>query len=116
GLDRADLYSAGTLVTAPHGHGTEHEDIPTISSADQAQAAVDARIAEGSDYIKIVYDDGRTFGPRIPTLDRATMKAVVEAAHARKLLAVVHIASVPGARDVLESGADGLVHLSPDRV
>jgi len=21
-LDRADLYSAGTLVTAPHGHGT----------------------------------------------------------------------------------------------
>jgi hypothetical protein len=33
GLDRADLYSAGTLVTAPGGHGTEHEDIPTIVSA-----------------------------------------------------------------------------------
>ena len=116
GLDRADLYSAGNLVTAPHGHGTEHEDIPTISSANQAQAVVDARIAEGSDFIKIVHDDGMTFGPRpIPTIDQETMRAVVEAAHARMLLAVVHIGSVPGARDALMSGADGLVHLSPDR-
>ena len=32
--------------------------IPTIASAADAQAFVDARIAEGSDYIKIVYDDG----------------------------------------------------------
>ena len=115
GLDRADLYSAGTLVTAPHGHGTEHADIPTISSPDQAQMVVDARIAEGSDYIKIVYDDGRTFGPPIPTIDQRTLKAVVDAAHARQRLALVHIGSVPGARDALESGADGLVHLSPDR-
>src|SRR5947207_8354967 len=115
GLDRADLYSAGTLVTAPHGHGTEYADIPTISSADQAQAVVDARIAEGSDYIKIVYDDGRTNGRTIPTIDLPTLKALVEAAHARRLLAVVHIGSVPGARDALEAGADALVHLSYDR-
>lgn len=115
GLDRADLYSAGTLITAPHGHGTEYQDIPTISSPDQAQMVVDARIAEGSDYIKIVYDDGRTFGPPIPTIDRPTLKAVVDAAHARQRLALVHIGSVSGARDALESGADGLVHLSPDR-
>ena len=57
----ADLFSAGTLVTAPHGHGTEYGiPIPTISSPDEAQAFVDARIAEGSDYIKIIYDDGKT--------------------------------------------------------
>jgi imidazolonepropionase-like amidohydrolase len=115
GLDRADLYSAGMLVTAPHGHGTEYEDIPTLSSAEQAQAFVDARIAEGSDYIKIVYDDGRGAGRPMPTLDLATLRAVIDAAHARKLLAVVHIGSVPGARDALETGADGLVHLSVDR-
>jgi hypothetical protein len=115
GLDRADLYSAGTLVTAPHGHGTEHADIPTISSPAEAGMVVDARIAEGSDFIKIVYDDGRTFGPPIPTIDRPTLKAVVDAAHARRRLAVVHIGSVPGARDALESRADGLAHLSPDR-
>ena len=59
--DRADLRSAGTLVTAPGGHGTEFGlKIPTITAPEQAQAFVDARIAEGSDYIKIVYDDGRS--------------------------------------------------------
>ena len=46
--------------------------IPTLASAADAQAFVDARIAEGSDYIKIVYDDGAAYGMRSPTLDRAT--------------------------------------------
>ena len=55
----ADLLSAGTLVTAPRGHGTEYGiPIPTITTPDEAQAFVDARVAEGSDYIKIIYDDG----------------------------------------------------------
>jgi len=55
----ADLRSAGTLVTAPGGHGTVYGlSIPTLSSPEQAQAFVDALIAEGSDYIKIVYDNG----------------------------------------------------------
>src|SRR5689334_14074077 len=40
--DRADLLSAGTLVTAPGGHGTEYGvRIPTITSPDSAQAFVD---------------------------------------------------------------------------
>jgi hypothetical protein len=60
GLVRADLYSAELLVTCPHGHGTEWERIPTITAPAQAQPFVDARLAEGSDYIKIVYDDSRT--------------------------------------------------------
>jgi imidazolonepropionase-like amidohydrolase len=112
--ERADLFSAGTLVTAPGGHGTEYEAIPTLASPAAAQAFVDARLAEGSDYIKIVYDDNRTFGREIPTLDKATLMAVVVAAHRRHKLAVVHIGAVSGARDALEAGADGLVHLSPD--
>jgi imidazolonepropionase-like amidohydrolase len=115
GRDRADLFSAGLLVTAPGGHGTEWERIPTITSPGQAQSFVDARLREGSDYIKIVYDDNRTFGPIIPTIDRPTLAAVVQAAHARGKLAVVHIGAVEGARAALEAGADGLVHLSPDR-
>src|SRR5262245_2081626 len=44
--DRADLFSAGTLVTAPGGHGTEYGlEIPTITAPDEAQAFVDARLA-----------------------------------------------------------------------
>src|ERR1017187_4960769 len=115
-LGIADLHSAGTLVTAPGGHGTEYGlPIPTLSSPEQAQAFVDARIAEGSDYIKIVYDDGKAFGISFPTLGQETLKAVIAAAHARKKLAVVHIGSLQGAREAVEAGADGLAHLFTDR-
>ena len=113
--DRADLFSAGTLVTAPKGHGTEYGlVIPTISTPDSARALVDAIVAEGSDWIKIVYDDGRAYGMNTPTVSKETMRAVVAAAHARGKLAVVHIGSLQGARDAIEVGADGLVHTFED--
>src|SRR5579864_7862510 len=114
-LDFADLKSAGTLVTAPKGHGTEYGiAIPTITSPDEAQAFVDARIAEGSDYIKIIYDDGKAYGINIPTLSKETMTAVVVAAHKRGKLAVAHIGSLQGARDAIAAGVDGLMHLFVD--
>lgn len=114
-LDMADLRSAGTLVTAPKGHGTEYGiAIPTISSPAEAQSFVDARIAEGSDYIKIIYDDGKTYGVTIPTISKETMAAVIAAAHRRGKLAVAHIGSLQGARDAIESGVDGLAHLFVD--
>jgi len=106
----ADLFSAGTLVTVPHGHGTQFGiAIPTITQPEQAQAFVDARIAEGSDFIKIVMESGYGF----PSLDLATASAVIEAAHKRGKLAVVHIGNEKDARAVLAAGADGLVHLFP---
>ena len=115
-LDVADMRSAGTLVTAPHGHGTEYGIvIPTISSPDEAQAFVDARIAEGSDYIKLIYDDGSAYGRKIPTLSKETLAAVIATAHKRGKLAVVHIGSLAGALDAIDSGADGLMHLFTDK-
>jgi len=114
--DRADLLSAGTLVTAPGGHGTEYGlPIPTITSADEAQAFVDARIAEGSDYTKIVYDDGRAYGFSIPTISKDVLAAVIAAAHKRQKLAVVHIGDVEAAREAIAAGADGLVHVFCDQ-
>src|SRR5216684_3414325 len=93
----ADLRSAGNLATAPGGHGTEYGiSVPTLSSPGEAQAWVDARIAEGSDYIKIVYDDARTYGGHRPTLSKETMKAVIDAAHKRGKLAVIHIGDQQG--------------------
>ena len=82
--DVADFLTAGTLVTAPGGHGTEYGlIIPTISTPEEADTFVDARISEGSQFIKIVYDDGSAYGRPFPTIDRATMCAVVKAAHRR---------------------------------
>jgi imidazolonepropionase-like amidohydrolase len=115
GRETADFRSAGIRATAPKGHGTEYGmAIPTITSPGEAQAFVDTRIAEGSDYIKIVYDDGHTYGIKFATIDKPTMKALVDAAHARKKLAVVHIGDLAGARDAIDVGAKGLVHLFVD--
>jgi hypothetical protein len=77
---------------------------------------VDARIAEGSDYIKIILEDGSAFGGAIPTLDRPTVNALVIAAHKRHKLAVFHIGSYAEAREAVEAGADGLMHLFIDRL
>ncbi|MEA2465037.1 MAG: hypothetical protein QOJ98_2784, partial [Acidobacteriota bacterium] len=105
----------GTLVTAPRGHGTQFGmTIPTITTPDSAQAFVDARIAEGSDYIKIVLDDGHTYGMKLPTISADVLKAVIDAAHARKKLAVVHIGDLAGAQAAMNAGADALVHLFVD--
>jgi imidazolonepropionase-like amidohydrolase len=116
GLDRADLRSSGILATSPKGHGTEYGvEIPTLAGPAEAQAFVDARIAEGSDYIKIVYDDGATYGLHFPTLGKETLKAVIAAAHQRERLAVVHIGALADAREAIGDGADGLAHLFVDR-
>jgi imidazolonepropionase-like amidohydrolase len=110
--DRADLYSAGTLVTAPGGHGTEYGiKIPTLSDPSEAQAFVDARLAEGSDYIKLILDDATVYGGHRPTLSKETLAAAIAAAHKRGKLAVVHIATLQDAEDAINAGADGLAHL-----
>lgn len=114
-LDAADLRSSGTVVTVPKGHGTEYGiPIPTLTSAADAQSFVDARIAEGSDYIKIIYDDGSAYGISIPTLTKEELAAVIAAAHNRHKIAIVHIGSQAGARDAIEAGADGLAHTFED--
>ena len=111
-FDIADFRTAGTCVTSPAGHGTEEGfPIPTIKDPAEAQAFVDARIAEGSDYIKIMYD----FGDNYSVMSRETMAAVVKAAHKRGKLVPVHIGSYEGAIEAIEAGADGLAHLPHDR-
>jgi imidazolonepropionase-like amidohydrolase len=108
---QADIFSAGTLVTAPGGHGTEYGmKIPTLTGKDDAQSFVDARIAEGSHFIKVVLESGRKDHP-MNSLDLETVKAVIDAAHRRGKLAVVHISNADAARAALKAGADGLAHL-----
>ena len=80
---QADLYSAGTLATAPGGHGTEYGmAIPTLSTPAEAQGFIDARIAEGSHFIKIVMERGQP-GHALASLDIATVTALIKAAHRR---------------------------------
>ncbi len=112
----ADLWSAGTLATAPKGHGTQYGvPIPTLNNAGEAPAWVDERIAQGSDYIKIVLEDGSAHGHSLPTLDVATLKALVNSAQARKKLAHTHVATGASADDAIAAGANGLVRIFMDR-
>jgi imidazolonepropionase-like amidohydrolase len=118
--DRADLASirgAGTGATVPGGHPTQMDGgagarfVPTLSTPAEAEAFVAARIAEGSDFIKIIYGDQAVFGRALPTLDEPTIAALVAAAHARGRLTVAHISDERSARGAIAAGVDGLAHL-----
>ncbi len=114
--DRADLFSAGTLATSPGGHGTQFGlAIPTLTDPDEADAWVEARTAEGSDWIKAVLEDGSAFGLGYPTLNEATLEAVVTAAHARDLLVVTHVSTLNDAKAAIRAGTDGLAHSVVDK-
>ena len=108
---RADLFSAGVLVTVKGGHGTQFLPIPTLDDPEQAEAFVAARVAEGSDYIKIVYETGAAMGRPLPTHAPATLKRLVDAAHSHDKLAVFHVSTAPEARSAIDAGADGLMHM-----
>ncbi len=112
---RADLVSAGVLATAPGGHGTQFGiEIPTLTAPEEADGWVEGRLAEGSDFIKIVLEDGTMVGRPIPTLDPPTFRAVVDAAQRRDQLAVVHATTLTMAELAADAGVDGFVHLFRD--
>ncbi len=109
-MDMADLRTAATGVTVPRGHPTQMggPPVPTLAAGDDVQAFVDARIAEGADYIKIIYEHA------FPTLTKQQLEDVIAAVHRRNKLAVVHVSTQSEARDAIAAGADGLVHIFAD--
>jgi imidazolonepropionase-like amidohydrolase len=106
----ADIYGAGMIVTAPGGHGTEYgHPIPTLASAEDAPAFTDARIAEGSAFIKLILDN------HMNNLDAGEARAVVQAAHARGKMVVAHIGDREDADEAVGAGVDGLAHIFWDQ-
>ena len=113
----ADLFSAGMAATAPGGHGTQYGiPVDTLTGPNEAADWVRARKAEGSDWIKIIYEDGSAYGGTIPALSGETVAALVVAAHAEGLAAVVHVSTLERALEAVTLGADGLVHVWHDEV
>jgi imidazolonepropionase-like amidohydrolase len=112
----ADLWSAGTLATVPRGHGTQYGiAVPTLMQPAEADAFVAARFAEGSDFLKIVIENGSAFGQTTPSLQADSVAALVKAAKARGKLAVAHVSTQADAEVALAAGVDGLVHIAKDR-
>jgi imidazolonepropionase-like amidohydrolase len=110
--DEADPL-VSMLVTAPGAHGTEDPRVPvsTVTTARQCRDAVNSQLDAGASFVKLVYDSGAAWAPKpVPTLTREVLTACVEAAHARGVLAIVHVLDLREAREALEAGVDGLAH------
>jgi len=128
--DVADLRSAGVLATAPGGHpsqimtamppelrdqlGDAVGEFPTVTGTADAPAFVAARVAEGSDYLKVIIDHGTTAGAEIPVLSPDTVAALVSAGHEAGLRVLAHAASAADATTALDAGVDGLAHVPFD--
>jgi imidazolonepropionase-like amidohydrolase len=110
--DRADVRTAGVGATAPGGHPSQMggPPFPTVADSAAAAAFVDERFREGSDFLKIIYDNLPARGP-LPMLSRGALRALVAAAHAQNRLAVVHISTEEQAVAAIDAGADGLAHM-----
>ena len=103
---RADVFSAGHAMTAPGGHGTQFGgDVPTLAAGADGAAFANARMDEGSDFLKIIYDHWK------PTVSPEQIRAAAQAAGARGKLAVAHISTADEARTAVGAGVDGLAHL-----
>ncbi|TDK24403.1 amidohydrolase [Luteimonas aestuarii] len=116
---RADLWATGYAITAPGGHGTQYGfPVPTVDADTDIDAFIGERIDDGADFIKLIIEDLSAYGSarRLPTLTDAQVRATVAAAHARQRLAVAHVSTLATARDAIDAGADGLVHVFTDAV
>lgn len=116
----ADIRTSSGGATPTGGHPSPlvgllfEQPLPGLDDPKDAAAFVDARVAEGADYIKLVVEDGSIFGAELPMLSPEATDAVVQAAHERDRLAVAHVHTLDAARQALAAGVDGLVHLFLD--
>ncbi|WP_217428015.1 amidohydrolase family protein [Microlunatus speluncae] len=119
--DHADLRSAGVGAAAPGGHPSQlvqwgiYPAFPTVASIDQVDAFVADRVAEGADYLKILLEDGQTFGIETPALEPEVVRALVVAGRAAGLLTISHVSTHADADLAIDAGVDGLAHLFIDR-
>jgi imidazolonepropionase-like amidohydrolase len=116
----ADTYTAGIGATPPGGHPMElFKDMPagmamppTLAPGDDADVFMRARVAAGSDYIKVLQDDGTRPG-RTASLPAFTPERFVETLTAAKgtgKRVVVHIQQLADARIAVANRADALEH------
>ncbi|WP_411074911.1 amidohydrolase family protein [Streptomyces sp. cmx-4-7] len=104
-----DIRSAGAPAVAP---GSPQSRIPTfpadavLTGPEQADRFVRSRIAEGSDYIKIITDE--------PGLSPETVKAVTTAAHSAGRLVMAHATTTAMVVRALDAGVDMIHHVPMD--
>ncbi len=118
-FDRADLLSAGHVATLPEGYPhnfTPEIETPTLETPDEAAAFVAARVREGSDYLKLMIEDGTIAALDLQVLPRPVVRALTRATRNQGILAVAHVTEKVHARTAIEDGVDGLAHVFVDEL
>jgi imidazolonepropionase-like amidohydrolase len=82
------------------------ENMPVVDNSSEARSWVDGRVAEGSDFVKIVYDPIRG-----GSMTEETLRAIITASHNLGKKVWIHVLDEEKARSAIEAGADGLAHL-----
>jgi imidazolonepropionase-like amidohydrolase len=104
-----DIRSAGTPAVAP---GSPQSQLPTfppsgiVTGPQQALRFVQQRVAEGSDYIKIILD--------VPGLAEDTVKALTTTAHAFGKAVMAHATYAATVDEALDAGVDMIHHVPLD--
>lgn len=119
-VSEADTYTAGVGATPPGGHPMElfTDTSPgvakpvTLAPDDDATAFMKARVSSGSDYIKVLQDDGTRPGQpgSLPTFSSQRFALVLQAAKATGKRVVVHVQQLKDARIAVANGTDALEH------
>jgi len=119
----SELFLCGPLFTAEGGHGTEYSKrIPEIARAsfdaqflripktpDEARNMVDELAAKGVNAIKGVLEAGVS-GHSFERMNLDLLRAVVEAAHTKKLPVAIHTGESRDVIDAVSLGADSVEH------
>ncbi len=107
----ANYVVAGAAATVPEGHGTQFGfPTPTLTKPEEASDFIQRRVDGGADFIKIILE------PWKKTLTPETVYALINEAHKRNKIAVVHVSKMKDALKVLSNKADGLVHIWRDTI
>ena len=104
-----------------HGHGVQHGAphefvMPSASTPQEAEAFVEQLVAGGSDYIKVMIEEGSVLAaPGLPMMTNQTLLAAVAAAHRHGKTVVAHALTLQATEQAVAAGVDGLAHLFLDR-
>lgn len=135
--DVTDCLTSFAAVGAPGGHPSElltpevaaqHKAMMAkmgggavapkkfATTPEEAASIVAERVEQGTDYIKIMIEDGTVFGqPGTPDLTNELIAATCAEAHRFGKMAVAHTMSIKATERAINGGIDGLMHIFIDK-